>query len=109
MMDLSNQTIARWVLPLFFTLGVLAFNFFAMAGEPLDFPGTVITVDVAANKVAVKKDGGGTRFTFTATEKTLFQGSGLTGLKDLKKDDHVVVQYQVEGTKYQALSVTKGK
>jgi hypothetical protein len=109
MMDLHNQTIARWALPLFLTLGILAFDFYAMAGEPLDFPGTVITVDAAANKVAVKKDGGGPRFTFTATEKTRFQGSGVTGLKDLKKDDHIVVQYQVEGAKYQALSVTKGK
>lgn len=109
MMDLYNQAIARWALPSCLALAVLTLNLHALAGEAVDFPGTVMTVDAAANKVAVKKDGGGTRFTFTATEKTRFQGSGLTGLEDLKKDDHVVVQYQVEGTKYQALSVTKGK
>ncbi len=77
------------------------------AGDVVDFPGTVISADAAANKLAVKKDGGGTRFSFTMTEKTRFQG--VSGLKDLKKDDHVVVQYQVEGSKYLAVTVTKGK
>lgn len=75
------------------------------AGEVVDFPGTVVSADVTANKLAVKKDGGGARFSFTVTDKTRFQGT--PGLKELKKDDHVVVQYQVEGSQYLAVTVTK--
>ncbi|HXH85948.1 MAG TPA: hypothetical protein VNI35_03935 [Nitrospira sp.] len=77
------------------------------AGEGTEFPGTVIKVDQATGKFAVKKDGGGTRFTFTVNEKTKFSGTGLASLKDLKKDDHVMVLYQVKGSQYLAASVTK--
>jgi hypothetical protein len=77
------------------------------AGEGTEFPGTVLKVDQATGKFAVKKDGGGTRFTFIANEKTKFSGAGLASLKDLKKDDHVMVLYQVKGSQYLAASVTK--
>lgn len=76
------------------------------AGEGTEFPGTVVMVDYAAGKLAVKKDGGGTRFTFTTSEKTKF-GGGLASINDVKKDDRVVVIYQVQGSIYSALSVTK--
>jgi len=77
------------------------------AGEGTEFPGTVLKVDQSTGKFSVKKDGGGTRFTFTANEKTKFSGTGLASLKDLKKDDHVMVLYQVKGSQYLAESVTK--
>jgi hypothetical protein len=77
------------------------------AGEGTEFPGIVIKVDQATGKFAVKKTGGGTRFTFIATEETKFSGAGLASLKDLKKDDHVTVLYQVKGSQYLAASVTK--
>jgi hypothetical protein len=77
------------------------------SSDRTQFPGTILTVDQAAGKFAVKKDGGGTRFTFVVNEKTTFSGAGLTSLKDLKKDDHVVVVYQVQDAKYLAARVTK--
>jgi hypothetical protein len=77
------------------------------SGEGTEFPGTVLTVDQVAGKFAVKKDGGGTRFTFVANEKTKFAGTGLVSLRDLKKDDHVLVVYRVQGSQYLADSVTK--
>lgn len=72
-----------------------------------EFPGTVLTVDHTTGKFAVKKDGGGTRFTFVANDKTKFQGTGLASLKDLRKDDKVLVLYHVQGSQYLAMSVTK--
>mgnify|MGYP003335487779 FL=1 len=77
------------------------------AGESVEFPGIVLTVDQATGKFAVKKDGGGTRFTFTANAHTKFSGPGLSSLKDLKKDDHVLVLYTVQGPQYLAVSVAK--
>jgi hypothetical protein len=77
------------------------------SSDGTEFTGTVLTVDQVAGKFAVKKDGGGTRFAFVVTDKTTFSGTGLTSLKDLKKDDHVVVVYQVQGAKYLAAHVTK--
>jgi hypothetical protein len=77
------------------------------SSDGTEFTGTVLTVDQVAGKFAVKKDGGGTRFAFVVNEKTTFSGTGLTSLKDLKKDDHVVVVYQVQGAKYLAARVTK--
>jgi hypothetical protein len=71
-----------------------------------EFAGAILTVDVGANKFAVKKESGGTRFTFVATDKTQFEG-GPKSIKDLKKDDKVVVLYQVQGPQYLALKVTK--
>lgn len=81
--------------------------FLVQAGEGTEFPGVVLMVDQAAGKFAVKKDGGGTRFTFVANEKTKFSGSGLSSLRDLKKDDHVVVLYHVQGSQYLAASIAK--
>ena len=52
-----------------------------------DFAGTVLTVDPAAGKLGVKKEGGGTRFTFVVNDKTQFSGPGLTSLKDVKKGE----------------------
>lgn len=69
-----------------------------------EFAGTVLSVDTSSGKFAVKKDGGGSRFTFVANEKTHFDG-GAKALKDLKKDDHVAVLYQVQGSQYVALNV----
>ena len=77
------------------------------ADDGIEFPGTVLTVDLAAGKFAVKKEGGGTRFTFVTNDKTKFQGAGLASLKDLQKGDKVVVLYHVQGSQYLAVSVTK--
>ncbi len=79
-----------------------------VAADAVEFPGTVVAVDAAAGKFAVKKDGGGTRFSFVANDKTKFEGGPKT-VADLKKDDHVVVLYQVQGSQYVAQKVTKGK
>lgn len=73
-----------------------------------EFVGTILSVDTASGKFAVKKDGGGSRFTFVANEKTQFDG-GAKAVKDLKKDDHVTVLYQVQGSQYMALNVTLKK
>jgi hypothetical protein len=79
----------------------------AQADSGIEFPGTVLTVDQTTGKFAVKKESGGTRFTFVANDKTKFQGTGLASLKDLQKDDKVVVLYHVQGSQYLAISVTK--
>jgi len=79
----------------------------AWAASVVEFPGTVVMVDQPTGKFAVKKDSGGTRFTFVANDTTKFQGAGLRTINDLKKDDKVVVIYQVQGSQYSALSVTK--
>jgi hypothetical protein len=81
----------------------------ALAEVGTDFPGIVLMVDPAAGKLAVKKDGGGTRFTFAVNNKTQFEGQGLKGLQDVKKGDSVTVNYQVTGSQYLALKVTKNK
>lgn len=73
-----------------------------------EFAGTIVSVDPASGKFAVKKDGGGSRFTFVANETTHFDG-GAKAVKDLKKDDHVTVLYQVHGSQYVALNVTLKK
>ena len=74
-----------------------------------DYPGTVVMVDASAGKLAVKKEGGGSRFTFVVNDKTQFEG-GLKSLKDLQQGSAVVVKYVTEGSRYMALKVTpKGK
>lgn len=70
-----------------------------------DFQGTVLTADPGAGKLVVKKDEGGTRFTFVVNDKTQFTGSGLKTLADIKKGDHVIVNYLVNGTQYVAQKV----
>jgi len=80
----------------------------AQAAGGTEFVGMVLSVDMSSGKFAVKKDGGGSRFTFVANEKTQFDG-GVKALKDLKKDDHVAVLYQVQGSQYVALNVTLTK
>lgn len=104
----SKSTLCRFaevaiIFVTLFGMGVTS----VQSGEGTEFPGTVLTVDQAAGKFAVKKDGGGTRFTFVTDEKTAFSGTGLTSMKDLKKDDHVVVTYLVKGSKYLATSVAR--
>ena len=79
----------------------------AQPDQGIEFPGTVLTVDVTAGKFAVKKEGSGTRFTFVTNDKTKFQGAGLASLKDLQKGDKVIVLYHVQGSQYLAVSVTK--
>jgi hypothetical protein len=79
----------------------------ALAESGVDFPGTVLMVDQAAGKLAVKKTDGGIRFTFAVNDKTRFEGPGFKSLQDLKKGDSVTVNYQVTGSQYLALKVTK--
>jgi nitrous oxidase accessory protein NosD len=74
-----------------------------------DFAGTVLMVDQVANKLSVKKDEGGTRFTFVINEKTQFEGANLKSLKDVQKGDSVTVQYQVVGSQYVAEKVIARK
>jgi hypothetical protein len=89
-------------------LAVVCLNFpQAQAQDGTEFIGTVLTVDQVTGKFAVKKEGGGTRFTFVANEKTKFAGAGLASFKELKKDDHVLVMYKVQGSQYLAISVTR--
>jgi hypothetical protein len=71
-----------------------------------DFQGTVLSADPGAGKLIVKKDEGGTRFTFVVNDKTQFTGSGIKGLADLKKGAHVIVTYLVNGTQYVAQKIT---
>jgi hypothetical protein len=77
------------------------------AGE-VEFPGTVISADAKTGKMAVKKESGGTRFTFVTNDQTRWE-NGLKGIDDLKKDDHIVVWYQVKGSQYIALRVAPKK
>ncbi len=77
----------------------------AQAAGPVEFAGTVVMTDSAAGKMAIKKDGGGTRFTFVINDKTQWE-HGLKGIQDLKKDDRVQVLYQVQGSQYLALKVS---
>lgn len=82
----------------------------ALAQTGVEFPGTVLAVDLAAGKLTVKKDDGGTRFTFSINDKTQFAGAGLTALADIKKGDRVIVRYVVTGSQYVAQTVTaRGK
>lgn len=70
-----------------------------------DFKGTVLA-DPAAGKLIVKKDDGGTRFTFVVNDKTQFTGSALKSLADIKKGDRVIVHYLLNGSQYVAQTVT---
>jgi len=70
-----------------------------------DFKGTVLA-DPAAGKLIVKKDEGGTRFTFVVNEKTQFMGTGLKSVADIKKGDHVTVNYVTNGSQYVAQTVS---
>lgn len=79
----------------------------ALAQGGTDFAGTVLSVDAAAGKFAVKKEGGGTRFTFVVNERTRFEGSGLKSLTDIKKGDRVTVTYGVTGSQYLAQKVAR--
>jgi hypothetical protein len=94
-------------------LTLLCLSFFliaigpALAESGTDFPGIVLMVDPAGGKLSVKKDGGGTRFTFVVNDKTKFEGAGLNSLKDVKKGDNVTVNYVVAGSQYIAQKVSK--
>jgi hypothetical protein len=89
-------------------VGLLSIADLVRAQGGTEFAGTVLTVDATAGKLAVKKDGGGTRFTFVVNDKTKFEG-GPAGLKDVAKGDHVVVTYGVSGSQYLAQKVSKSK
>src|SRR3982751_3395929 len=71
-----------------------------------EFSGTVLAADAAAGKLVVKKDDGGTRFTFVVNDKTQFAGGGPKNLAEVTKGDHITVKYVVEGTRYVARTVT---
>lgn len=74
--------------------------------EGIEFSGTVLASDTAAGKLVVKKDDGGTRFTFVVSDKTQFAGGGPKKLAEVKKGDHVTVKYVVDGTRYVAHTIT---
>ena len=74
----------------------------ALAGE--QFAGEVLKVDIAANKLTVKK-ADGNRFTFAVDPKTAFTGSRKS-LNDLAKGDQVTVEFQTGGGQYTALRVS---
>jgi len=76
----------------------------AAQAQGAEFTGTVLMADPAAGKLAVKKEEGGTRFTFVVNEQTQFEGPAKS-LKELKKGDRVAVQYQVVGSQYLAVRV----
>jgi hypothetical protein len=95
------------VLCLVFVHAIASTGWGGAAGE-VEFAGTVLTADAKTGKIAVKKESGGTRFTFVTNEQTRWEG-GLKGIGDLKKDDHVVVVYQMQGAQYLALRVTPKK
>ncbi|MBM4120118.1 MAG: hypothetical protein ACKOBZ_08900 [Nitrospira sp.] len=76
----------------------------AIAQTPVAFPGTVLKVDAAAGKLAVKKDG--TRFTFVIDGKTRFEG-GAKSLTDVKAGDAVTVTYLLMGNQYVAQNIAK--
>src|ERR1051326_6312111 len=69
-----------------------------------EFKGSVASVDAAAKKFAVKKEGGGSRFTFVVNDKTKFEGEAKS-LNDLKPGIAVTVHYVVTGSQYIALRV----
>jgi hypothetical protein len=90
-------------------LGIFLSAISVSAQTDTDFPGTILSADAAAGKLAVKKEGSGTRFTFVVNEKTQFIG-GPKSLGDLKKGDNVTVTYSVVGGQYIAQKVAaKGK
>lgn len=74
----------------------------ALAGE--QFAGEVLKVDVAANKLTVKK-ADGNRFTFAVDGKTAFAGNRKS-LNDLAKGDQVTVEFQTGGGQYTALRIS---
>ena len=102
---------SEWILPLLIavTLGEIlgASPPSVLASEATEFSGTVLLVDTPTSKLALKKDGSGTRFTFVANDTTQFEG-GLKSLHDVKKDS-LTVQYRVLGSQYIALKVTPRK
>lgn len=74
------------------------------AQNAVEFPGTVVKVDEASGKLAVKKEGA--RFTFVIDGKTRFEG-GAKNLKDLKTGDTVTVTYLTMGSQYVAQKIAK--
>ena len=106
---ISRRAIRQWImLPLLLTGLFVAAMYQAEAAKEVEFAGVVMTADARTGKMAVKKEGGGTRFTFVTNEQTRWEG-GLKGMADVKKDDSVVVLYQVQGTQYLAVRVAPKK
>src|SRR5207249_10079909 len=79
----------------------------ALAESGIDFQGTVLMVDPAGGKLSVKKEGGGTRFTFLVNDKTQIEGACLNSLKDVKKDDNDTVNHVVAGSQYMSQHTSK--
>ncbi len=97
----------RVLLALMFAFAMVTAERLAAAAE-VEFAGTVITADPETGKMAIKKESGGTRFTFVTNDQTRWE-KGLKGIGDLKKDAHVVVVYEVKGSQYIALRVAPKK
>jgi len=76
------------------------------ADSGTDYAGTVVMVDAGAGKLVVKKEGGGSRFTFVMNDKTQFDGA-IKSLQDVKKDDKITVTYVVIGSQYLAQKIAK--
>jgi Cu/Ag efflux protein CusF len=95
------MTILRMTLAFLFACSLTATSS-ALAGE--QFAGEVLKVDVAANKLTVKK-ADGNRFTFVVDPKTAFTGNRKS-LHDLAKGDQVTVEFQTGGGRYTALRVS---
>ena len=74
-----------------------------LAQNVVEFPGTVLKVDIAAGKLTVKK--GGTRFTFVVDGRT--QYAGIKTLQDIKAGDSVTVSYIAMGSQYVAQKIAK--
>jgi hypothetical protein len=87
---------------------ISGFSSLTAAENAVEFPGTVLAADAAAGKLTVKKQDGGTRFTFVVNDKTQF-GPPWKSLQDVKKGDAVTVTYATSGSQYIAQKVTKGK
>jgi hypothetical protein len=103
---LRSAVRAGMVLLLWSVAGTLLIGL-SVAQTGTEFSGTVLSADPATGKLAVKKEDGGTRFTFVATDKTKFEGAGLKGLAELKKGDRVTVTYIVTGSQYVAQKVSR--
>ncbi len=98
------------ILRLFIAMIVLATGAslsLALAETGTDFPGKVLKVDLEKGKLTVKKERGGTRFTFVVTASTQYEG--LTDLTDLERGDRVTVNYVVTGSRYIAQKVISRK
>jgi hypothetical protein len=104
----NDVSMSRLLLLVGILAGAMMSASFAMAAGEVEFAGTVLAADAKAGKLTVKKDAGGTRFTFLTNEETRWEPD-LKGIGDLKKEDHVTVWYQMQGSQYVARRVARAK